>query len=165
MVSNPIIAPLAPAQQKEVQKFVGVFRHYAATIDTTMIAVISSIATSMTTIIAKDLNFRMRQFLDYAATHPDVKNRYIASHMKIWVHSDASYHSEPKARSCAGGYFYLSSTSNLPIDATSPTYPTNGSILIMWKDIYTIVSSAQEAETGAAFINTREVISIQTTLV
>ena len=83
MVSNPIIAPLAPAQQKEVQKFVGVFRHYAATIDTTMIAVISSIATSMTTIIAKDLNFRMRQFLDYAATHPDVKNRYIASHMKI----------------------------------------------------------------------------------
>ena len=50
---------------------------------------------------------RARHLLDYMATHPDAKIRYKASDMVLNVHSDASYLSAPKARSRAGGYFFL----------------------------------------------------------
>ena len=83
--------PLTPTQQKDVQQFIGVFCHYAAAIGTTILASISNIATNMTTSTDEDLKFSMHQFLDYAATHHSVKKIYIASNMKLWVHSDASY--------------------------------------------------------------------------
>ena len=47
------------------------------------------------------------QLLNYAATHPDVAIRYHKSDMTLYAHSDASYLSEPQARSRVGGYFYL----------------------------------------------------------
>ena len=42
--------------------------------------------------------------LNYAATHPYVNILYSASDMILHVHSDASYLSELKARSRAGGH-------------------------------------------------------------
>ena len=52
---------------------------------------------------------RVKQFLDYMYTHPDAKIRYRASDMILNIHSDASYLSATKARSRAGGYFFLGS--------------------------------------------------------
>ncbi len=52
---------------------------------------------------------RVNQFLDYTWTHPDAIIRYRASDMILNVHSDTSYLSAPKARSRAGGYFFLGS--------------------------------------------------------
>jgi hypothetical protein len=46
---------------------------------------------------------RVYQFLDYAATHPEAVVTYKASNMVLAIHSDASYLSEPKSRSRAGG--------------------------------------------------------------
>jgi hypothetical protein len=46
---------------------------------------------------------------------------YNASEMILAVHSDASYLSEPKARSRAGGHFILSTNAEIP--------PNNGAIL------------------------------------
>ncbi len=57
---------------------------------------------------------RVNQFLDYMWTRPDAKIRYRGSDMILNVHSDASYLSAPKARSLAGGYFFLGS---IPQDA------------------------------------------------
>jgi hypothetical protein len=48
-----------------------------------------------------------RHLLDYVATHPDAILTYAKSVMILHVHSDASYLSEPKARSRAGGLFFL----------------------------------------------------------
>ena len=53
----------------------------------------------------------VNQFIEYMWTHPDAKIRYRASDMILNVHSDASYLSAPKARSRAGGYFFLGSIS------------------------------------------------------
>ena len=164
MVDNPTITPLTKEQRTTVQKFCGLFQYYARSIDTTMLSTISSIATNMTTATKKDLDFRMNQFLDYAATHPDTRIRFIASEMQLWIHSDASYLSEPKARSRAGGYFFLSNKPTHPIDPNSPAPPDNGSILVICKIIDAIMASAMEAEIGAAFINTRESVPIATTL-
>ena len=45
---------------------------------------------------------KANKFMDYAATHPDAVLTYRRRDMQLAVHSDASYLSEPKARSRAG---------------------------------------------------------------
>jgi hypothetical protein len=49
-----------------------------------------------------------KQLLDYIATQEEAVLTYNASEMILAVHSDASYLSEPKAHSQAGGHFILS---------------------------------------------------------
>jgi hypothetical protein len=70
---------------------------------------------------------RVYQFLDYAATHPEAVVTYKASNMVLAIHSDASYLSEPKSRSRAGGHFFLSKNGSNP--------PNNGAVLNVAKVI------------------------------
>jgi hypothetical protein len=162
----PTITPntLTPQQQKQVQEFVGTFLYYARAIDSTMLPAIGSIATAMTTSSWPDLSTRIRQFLNYAATHPNAKLVYRASPMQLWVHSDASYLSEPKAQSRAGGFFYLSNKPKLPITENDPPPHPNAPILVNSKIIDAVMSSAQESETGAGFINAKDAIPIRNAL-
>ena len=65
--------------------------------------------------------------------------------MILALHSDASYLSEPKARSRAGGHFFLSENEEDPAN--------NGAVLNTAQIIKAVMSSAAEAELGAMFIN------------
>jgi hypothetical protein len=66
-------------------------------------------------------NTAASQLLDYAETHPDAVVHFCSSPMILSVHSDASYLSEAKARSRAGGLFYLSTPpASLAPGATAP---------------------------------------------
>jgi hypothetical protein len=47
------------------------------------------------------------KILNDCATHPDAILRYEKSDMILTIHSDVSYLSESKARSRAGGFFYM----------------------------------------------------------
>jgi hypothetical protein len=51
---------------------------------------------------------KIKQFLDFAAMHPDAVVTYHASDMVLAGHSDASYLSKSNARSRAGGHFFMS---------------------------------------------------------
>ena len=82
----------------------------------------------------------------------------------MWIHLDASYLSKPKARSRDDDFFFLNKKPNLPIDPSQPYPPNNGTILVLYKIIDTIMPFAQEAETGAVFINTRKFVPILQTL-
>ncbi len=77
--------------------------------------------------------------------------------MILAVHSNASYLSEWKSRSQAGGHFYLSS--NVPYP------PNNGAIKNIAKVIDAVVSLAAEAELGVLFINAWEAVYLQCILV
>jgi hypothetical protein len=114
---------LTPIQLKYCQRFTGFFNYYARTIDNTMQAPVSSIASAVSTSTWPDLRFRINHFLDYAATHPDARIQYKASQMHLWLHSDASYLNETKARSRNGGYFYLSDKPKLPVKPEDPLPP------------------------------------------
>ena len=81
---------------------------------------------------------KVKQFLDYVATHPDVIITYRASGMVIAAHSDASYPSETKARSIVGG--------------------PNGAVITISQTIKDVMSSTVEADLGALFINCQEAI-------
>jgi hypothetical protein len=76
--------------------------------------------------------------------------------MVLAIHSDASYLSEPKARSRAGGHFFLSEDQKDPND--------NGAVHTVAKIIKAVMSSAAEAELGGLFINAKTAVPICKTL-
>ncbi len=94
---------------------------------------------------------RVNQFLDYMWTHPDAIIRYRASDMILNVHSDASYLSAPKARSPAGGYFFLGS-----LPRNGDPKKLNGAIHVMCTILKLVAASAAEAKLGALFLNAQE---------
>ena len=77
--------------------------------------------------------------------------------MILWIHSDASYLSEPKARSTVGGFFYLGNHDHGP-------NILNGTIHVKVEIFKPVVASATEAEFGALFVNGKEGEPIRTML-
>jgi hypothetical protein len=76
--------------------------------------------------------------------------------MVLAVHSDASYLSEPMARSRDGGHFFCSSNVDNP--------PDNDAVLNISKILKAVMSSAAEAKLGALYINACEAIPMQQVL-
>jgi hypothetical protein len=94
-----------------------------------------------------------QQLLDYLATQEEAILTYNKSNMILAIHCDASYLSEPKARSRAGGDIFLS------YDTTNP--PNNGAILNIAHIIKHVMSSATKAELAALYIMAREAVYIR----
>jgi hypothetical protein len=96
------------------------------------------------------------QFLDYAALQEDAIVTYQARDMRLMIHSNALYLSEPKAQSRASGHMFMAGTEDIPIN--------NGAVLNILQIIRAVMSSATEAELGALFINAKTAVSMQCTL-
>jgi hypothetical protein len=109
---------LNKADKKFVQEVTGTFLYYARAVDATMLTALGSIATQQANPTENTMT-KVQQFLDYAATHPDAIVTYRASDMILAGHSDASYLSETKARSRAGGHFFMSNDTPDP-QTTAP---------------------------------------------
>ena len=75
------------------------------------------------------------------------------------VHSNANYLTAPKARSRAGGHFFLGS---LPRDGCPICL--NGAILTLCTILKCVATSAAEAELGSLFLNTIEAKIMRLTL-
>ena len=129
--------------------------YYGQAVDSKVLVTLSSIASAQAAPTELTL-LLIKQLLDYVATHPDAILTYEKSDMVLAVHSDASYLSEPKARSRAGGHFFLTTEDNEP--------PTNGAILNISKNMTSVMSSAADAELGAIYINACEAVPIQNLL-
>ncbi len=141
--------PASASEKTYVQEVIGTFLYYARCVDSTMLTALGSLATQQANPTSNTLA-RVKQFLDYAATHPDAIVTYHASDMVLAAHSDASYLSESNARSRAGGHFFMSSNTDTP--------PNNGAVMTISQIIKAVLSSAAEAEIGALFINCREAV-------
>ena len=126
---------------------------------------VSSLLTDASHVSSKELDRRTDRFLDYVATHPDATLKFHASDMILWAHSDASYLSEPRARSRAGGVYYLSSRPTYPITADQPAPPLNGAKATKSKILEHVMSSASEAETGAGYYNAKQLLPLRQTLI
>eukprot|EP00957_Ditylum_brightwellii_P207687 15354064-Ditylum_brightwellii.AAC.1 len=96
------------------------------------------------------------KLLNYAATHPDAVVQYHASGMVLQAHSDASYMSEPKVRSRAGGHFFMSEDAPNPAVTQEDEVPTNGPVHAVCETIRNVMASSAEAELGALFINAKK---------
>ena len=149
----------APALDKKGKKFIqqvcGKFLFLGRAVDSTLLCPISAIA-SQSANPTEDTMRQTHQLLDYIASQEDAVLTYNASDMILAAHSDASYLSEPKARSRAGGHFFLSSDSTIP--------QNNGAVLNIAHIIKHVMSSATEAELAALYIMAREAVYIRIVL-
>jgi hypothetical protein len=147
---------LPPEGIKRIQQIVGTLLYYARAVDNTMLVTLGSLASrqsNATQLTNKDVH----QFLDYCATHPAATLRFHASDMRLKIHSDAGYLNESRARSRAGGHFYLGNRDNTP-------EVSNGAILNPTGILRHVASSASEAEYGALFVNGKEGAVMRNTL-
>ncbi len=150
--------PLSKEDHKYIQQVVGSFLFYARAIDNTILMALSAIAGDQAAPTENTMK-RVKQFLDYMATNPHAIIRYKASDMVLNIHSDASYLSAPKARSRAGGYFFLGS---MPVDK-EPIF-LNGAVHINCTILKLVAASAAEAELGALFLNAQDAKILRITL-
>lgn len=143
---------VGPEQQKFIQQVTGTFMYLARAVDPTILTALSAIASQQAAPTERTLE-RTKQLLDYLASQEDAVITYKASDMILAAHSDAGYLNEPKARSRAGGIFYLSNNEQFP--------PSNGAVLNIAQIIKNVMSSATEAELGALYINAKEAVYIR----
>jgi hypothetical protein len=151
-------SPLSADRKKNLQQIIGSILYYARAVDNTMLMALSALASAQAH-ATEDTAKALVHFLNYCTTHPDATIRYLASDMVLHVHSDASYLSEPQARSRAGGHFFMANK----IKAGMPVL-NNGAILNVSTIIRNVMSSAAEAELAALFTNAKEATVLRTTL-
>jgi hypothetical protein len=81
---------LTPQGRKRIQQVVGALLYYGRTIDGTIMAAISSLASQQAT-ATEYTEAKLIQLLNYCATQPDATIRYRVSDMILNIHSDAGY--------------------------------------------------------------------------
>ena len=143
---------LDKTDKKFVQKVCGKFLFLARVVDPTLLCPISAIA-SQSAKLTTDTMQQIKQLLDYIVSQEDAVITYKASDMILSAQSDASYLSEPQARSCAGEHFFLSNAADIPAN--------NGAILNIAHIIKHVMASATQAELAALYINAREAVYIR----
>jgi hypothetical protein len=145
---------LASAEQKhELQVVVGTLLYYARTVDPSLLTVLHQLGSVQSKPTLDDMK-KMERLLQFASSHQHHGIRFHASNMQLNIQSDASYLCRPKAKSVLGGFHYLGTPDLI-----------NGPIFCTSKIISCVVSSAAEAELGAAFQNAQKGAHFRNTLV
>ena len=162
-IQNDDSTRLTNTETKHVQQVVGTLLYYARAVDPTMLVALGTIAEQQSKATVKTME-AVTNLLNYAATHPDAVIQYNKSDMTLHVDSDASYMSMPEARSRAGGFFYLSTTSKPANLAPVSQPPLNGAVHVLCCRIRNVMASAAEAEVGALYENGQEVAAMRNTL-
>ncbi len=116
-VANPLNTspPLNKAGKKFIQVVTGVFLYLVQAVDSTMLSTLSSLASKQAAPTERTIQ-KCLQFLDYTASQEEANITYQASNMRLTINSNASYLSEPKARSRAGGHMFMAGTEDIPIN-------------------------------------------------
>jgi hypothetical protein len=141
---------LSPEDIKEIECVIGSILYYAQAVNITVLMALSSITIEQSK-QTSNMMVKTKQLLDYLATYPDATVHFRASNMILNIHSDASYLSEPGARSRACGHFFmgLSPKDGNPIRL-------NGTFFTLCAILRFVAASAAEAELSALFLNCKE---------
>jgi hypothetical protein len=128
---------------KFIQQVCGKFLFYGRADNSTLLVPLSTIA-SQSSAPTTDTLKQTCQLLDYLAMQEGAILTYKCSEMKLVVHSDASYLSEPNVHSHAGGHFFLSFDKKI--------MRNNGAILNIAHISKNVMSSATKAKLAAIYI-------------
>ncbi|KAL7487796.1 hypothetical protein ACHAW6_013377 [Cyclotella cf. meneghiniana] len=113
-VMQPSTAPPLNKQEKKfIQKMCGKFLFYGRAANPTILCPISTIASQSATPTMNTMA-QTKQLLNFLATQDEAILTYNRTDMILAAHSNASYLSEPKARSCICGHFFLSNNAEVP---------------------------------------------------
>ncbi len=137
---------------KYIQQVAGTLLNYGQAVDNTILPALSSIASEQAAPMEQTMA-KVKQLLDYCASQEEAIITYNASKMVLASHSNEGYANEKKARSHAGGQFFLSNN--------NPEPPNNGAVLTNVTIIKNVMSSVVEAEIGALYLNANKVIYLR----
>ena len=124
--------------------------YYGRAVDDTILPAPSALASEQAETTIKTMH-KIRQLLDFLATHPNATVQFHPSDMVPNIHSDASYLSEPKRKSRLAGFYVLVS-----VPQKGKNIKMNGNIIDACSILCIVVCSAAEAELGALFLNIKE---------
>ena len=139
-----------------VQQIVGSLLYYARAVDPTILPALNALASQQAK-PTKQTVANLHQLLDFVATHKDATIVFTPSEMILKVHTDASYLSEPQARSRYGGHFYMGSR---PMHSTTLNGPVHTTASILKN----VMASAAEAEYGGIFMNAKAALPLRQAL-
>ena len=139
---------------KRIVEIRGTLLCYARAIDNTMLVALTDVSAAQTKATEHTLQATVR-LLNYAATHPEAILAYSKSNMILHVHTDTSYLSALKARSRRAACHFLSNGDK------DDNHQPNGPILVAAGIMNNVMSSAAEAEVGAAFHSAKDACPIQ----
>lgn len=128
-----------PRQKVCTQQIVDSFLHYARAMDPTIHTALNDLANQQSKPTNQTIQ-RVKHFLEYMTTHPNVVIWYYASEI-------ASYLTVPKDCSCASRHYYLGSI----LQGNKPVY-LNGIIHILSKILNCVAALVTEAELNAFFL-------------
>ena len=152
----PAPSPSLPASAtRHIQQVVGTLLYYAIALDLSLLVALSDVAAEQASPTESTMS-KLTHILDYVATHPDASITYRASDMVLAAESDASYLSAPKARSRLGAVHYLTEQPTVVDGKVTSPIRRNGAIHVTSKITKIVVSSAMEAEVGAAYEAARD---------
>ncbi len=144
--------PLDKEGQKYIKSIISILLYYSHAANPTMLVALNAIATQQATPTQKTME-RVKQLLDYCASQEEAKLTYHVSDIVLAIHSDRGCVNKSKARSRAGGHFFLSSNIQNP--------PNNGAMLTIAQIIDAVMLSAAETELGALFSNAKEALHMR----
>ncbi len=140
--------PLNKELTKYVQAVAGILLYYARAVDPTILPELSSLAIKQARPTMKTMEM-VKQLLDYCATQGEAIITFLASKMIQCIHSNASYCKKrmPKAELVD---IFFSNNDQFPSN--------NGAIMTNATIMKAVMSSADEAELGALFLNAIEAV-------
>ena len=145
--------PLSPARKTRIQRIIGTILYYVRAVDSSILPCLGTLGTAQSKPI-ENTGLIIYHLLSYLHTHPNTTMRYKASGMVMYIHNDALYLSEDKARLRAGRYFYLSKPFRNPPIFVSYLQPPNGAIHVISTVLKNVMASVSKAELRALFLNT-----------
>ena len=140
---------LPPSAIKTLQEQVSCLLYYARGVDATILPAVNHIASIQSQPTVMD------RLLQYCARFPNNALVFTACGMRLFLQSDSCL-SRPKARSVAGGIFYLGNNDQQTT--------INGQCLTISAIIPVVVASVSEAECAAVFMNAKEGAAIRAIL-
>jgi hypothetical protein len=144
--------PLDAAGIKRIQGIVGSLLYYARAVDNKLLATLSVIGTQQAK-ATENTATAVNQLLDYVATYPSDGITYRASNTILAAHSDASFLTEPNARSRAGAHIFLTEDNPIPHQ--------NRPVLMLSQVIKYVMASTAEAELAALYNTAREMVPLR----
>ena len=122
--------------KKFIKQVTGTYLYYARAVEPKMMISLSEISSNQEALTEETI-YKAKYFLGYAESHPDVILSYSASDMVLAAHIDALYLTKPKARSRAGGNFFMSNN--------TAKSANNGAVLTIAQIIKNVTTSAADA--------------------
>ena len=136
---------------KHIQGIIGSLLYYVHAVDNILLATLSTISSQQATATV-NTEKAVNQLLNYVATYPKCGTTYQASTMVLASHSDASFLTEPKSRSCAGAHILLTDDDPIPRN--------NGPVLTISQILKFVKALAAEAELAAVYTTAQEMIPL-----